>query len=101
MRIYIGLLDDDSSYCERLANYFNSHYGSTQVEISIFTEKEELLDFLNHRGRVDVLLTTPELLPDVSVVSSRVLVEKLKMLLFTLRILVCLWLIWICIERMS
>lgn len=71
MRIRLGLLDDDIRYLNKLTDYLGVHY-TLQVEANLFTELDELQAFLDHRGRLDVLLASRELLPDPTVLPGRI-----------------------------
>ena len=74
--IRFGILDDDIRYAQRLANFFSTRF-STQAEPHLFRSAQALEDYLQ-KGRLDLVLASPELLPDPSEVPSRTLVAYLS-----------------------
>jgi MinD-like ATPase involved in chromosome partitioning or flagellar assembly len=71
MRFHLCILDTDQSYASRLTDYLAAHYAS-EVVLSRFSALEDLQAFIEKKHRVDVVLASPDVLPDASVLPAKV-----------------------------
>lgn len=68
MIICLGFLDRDEKYLDKIAAYISAHPDDImRLELCLFTSVEECNAYLATNARMDILLATPELLPDPSV----------------------------------
>ena len=70
-----GILDDDAGYARRLVNFFSARFAS-QTEPHLYLSIQALLDDPQN-GRLQLLLASPELLPDPAEAPPRALVAYL------------------------
>ena len=73
--IRFGILDDDVRYSRQLADFFSARFGN-QAEPHLFHSAQALADYLQ-KGRLNLVLASPELLPDPAEVPSRTQVAYL------------------------
>lgn len=66
--IRFGILDSDSRYAQRLAEFFTARFGS-QVEPYVFRDAGLLVEHLK-KNRLDLVLASTQLLPDPGQVSQ-------------------------------
>jgi len=71
MLIRLGILDTDSRYVNKLADYFGLHYNR-EIEVRQFTDSRALLDSLNRHERLDVLLASPDAFADTGALPAGV-----------------------------
>ena len=65
MIVRLGLLDRDERYLNKIAAYISAHADEAmRLELCLFASLEECNAYLSTNSRLDILLATPELLPD-------------------------------------
>ena len=68
MIVCLGFLDQDERYLDKIAAYISAHPDDTmRLELCLFTSVEDCNAYLATNARMDILLATPEMLPDPSV----------------------------------
>lgn len=67
MIVRLGLMDQDERFTGKLAAYFQDHMEETvRLELCLFASLEECNAYLEKSGALDILLATPQTLPDPS-----------------------------------
>lgn len=74
--VRFGILDHDAHYAHCLVNFFSARCVG-QVEPFLFHSKQALLDALGSR-RLDLILASPQLIPDPGELPSKVLLAYLS-----------------------
>lgn len=73
MIVRLGLMDEDERFTGKLAAYFQDHMEETvRLELCLFTNLEECNEYLQKSGVLDILLATPQTLPDPAALYKQV-----------------------------